>query len=157
MAKFRISGQIVDRKNSYSVSGLRVEAWDKDLMRNDFLDTTTTNGEGKFNIEFDESDFQDVFLDREPDIFFKVFRDSKLIASTEDSVLWNVKNQASEITINITQLSPGFNLAEAKAMLGICGELNGQLQPTQYSTTSSPSTPTEKLATAVQIGRVYIR
>lgn len=130
MAKFRIVGQIIDNKNDRRVSGLRVEAWDKDLMRNDFLDTTTTDGEGKFNIEFDDADFQDIFLDREPDIFFKVFQDSKLIASTEDSILWNVKNRDTQMTINITQLSPGFNLAEAKAMLGICSELNGQLQPT---------------------------
>ncbi len=134
MAIFRMSGQIIDNKNSHQVSGLRVEAWDKDLIYNDLLGSTVTDGEGKFKIQCDESDFQDVFLDREPDIFFKVFRDSKLIAGTEDSVLWNVKNQDTQIMINITQLSPGFNLAEAKAMLGICAELNGQLQPTPPNT-----------------------
>ncbi len=90
MRTFKISGQVIDSKTETGIKGFRVEVWDKDLILSDFIGDTTTGIDGKFRIQFDESYFNELFFDRKPDLFFKVFRGDNLIKSTEESVLWNV-------------------------------------------------------------------
>src|SRR5439155_7557587 len=63
--------------------------------------SAVTDEQGKFQIEFTESYFKELFFDRKPDLFFKVFRGDVLIGSTEDSVLWNVGAGDSEIAIEV--------------------------------------------------------
>lgn len=83
------------------VVGLRVEAWDKDLIFDDLVGSAVTDQQGVFIIEFTESYFREFFWDRRPDIFFKVYRAEELMASTEDSVLWNHKSGESHIIIEV--------------------------------------------------------
>lgn len=97
---FRIIGRVIDH-TSRGVSGLRVEAWDKDMICNDLAGSAVTNEQGAFVIEFAESYFSELFLDRQPDLFFKVFRGEGLIKSTEDSVLWNVASGETEVVIEM--------------------------------------------------------
>ena len=54
-----------------------------------------------FHMAFEASSFQEKFLDRRPDLFFKVFHEGTLIISTEDSVLWNVEAGETEIVIEV--------------------------------------------------------
>jgi hypothetical protein len=98
---FRITGHVINRKTREGLAGLRVEAWDKDLIFNDLVGSAVTDAAGAFLISFDESHFAELFLDRQPDLFFKVFRGETLIKSTEDSVLWNVKTEKTQINIEI--------------------------------------------------------
>ena len=88
--KYRIVGSVISRSTRQGVAGARVEAWDKDLLVNDLVGSAVTSDDGSFVIEFDSSYFRELFADRRPDLFFKVFLQDKLIKSTEDSVLWNV-------------------------------------------------------------------
>lgn len=97
--RFKIAGRVIDRTTRNGVRGLRVEAWDKDLFFNDLVGNAITDEQGSFQIEFDESYFRELFLDRRPDLFFKVFQDGRLIHSTEDSVLWNVDGDVTDIVI----------------------------------------------------------
>lgn len=97
---FRITGRVIDQTGQ-GVEGLRVEAWDKDLFFDDFLGKATTDEQGCFTIEFDESYYQELCFDRKPDIFFKVYKDNTLVKSTEDSVLWNVSAGDREIIIHV--------------------------------------------------------
>jgi hypothetical protein len=99
--QFHISGRIINKNNQRGVPDLRVEAWDKDLICNDLVGSAISNAEGAFHITFDESYFRELFFDRRPDLFFKVFRDNELIKSTEDSVLWNVEAGDTEVTIEV--------------------------------------------------------
>ncbi|NEO09783.1 peptidoglycan-binding protein [Moorena sp. SIO3I8] len=105
MAIFRILGRVIDPKTSGVVSGLRVEAWDKDLIFNNLVGRAITDDHGSFGMEFDESYFQELFADQRPDIFFKVFCDQQLIKSTEDSVLWNLDIGETEVLITVDNYS----------------------------------------------------
>lgn len=101
MATFHLSGRVIDRATSQVLADLRVEAWDKDLLCDDLVGSAVTNEQGAFQIEFSESYFQDLFLDRKPDLFFRVFRGEQLIKSTEDSVLWNVNRGETLMVIEV--------------------------------------------------------
>jgi hypothetical protein len=98
---FRISGRVLNRETYYGIEGLLVEAWDKDVIYNDLVGSAITDEQGVFQIEFDESYFSELFLDQRPDLFFKIFRENTLIASTVDSVLWNVEAGDTEILIEV--------------------------------------------------------
>lgn len=87
---YQISGRVIDKQTGGGVSGVRVEAWDKDVKFHSLLGRTEVDSEGHFRIEFDESYFGDYGGDRQPDLFFKVFRDTELVASTEGAVRRNV-------------------------------------------------------------------
>lgn len=70
---FRIIGHIIDRKTHQGVPGLQVEAWDKDLLIDDLIGSAVTDARGALEINFDTSYFRELFLDRKPDLYFKVF------------------------------------------------------------------------------------
>ena len=101
MTTFRITGTVIDRETGSGVPRLRVETWDKDLIFDDLLGTAITDDQGTFQIEFDETYFQELFLDRRPDLYFKVFAYGQLIRSTEDTVLWNVASGDTTVTIEV--------------------------------------------------------
>ena len=98
---FRITGKVIDGKTLLGVPGLRVEAWDEDLVFNDLVGSAITDDEGSFQMQFDESYFRELFLDRQPDLFFRIFRDNFLIGSTENSVMWNVETAETQVSIEI--------------------------------------------------------
>lgn len=92
---------MIDRTTRQGVLGLRVEGWDKDLIFHDLVGSATTDTEGTFHVGFNESYFKELFLDKQPDLFFKIYRDNSLIKSTEDSVLWNVRAEETEILVEV--------------------------------------------------------
>jgi outer membrane protein assembly factor BamB len=98
--KYLILGRVISRISRQGIPNLRVEAWDKDLIVDDLVASAVTDATGAFRMEFDSSYFRELFVDRQPDLFFRVFDGGKLIKSTEDSVLWNVGAE-TDITIEV--------------------------------------------------------
>ena len=123
----RITGRVIDSKSRNGIAGLRVESWDKDLAFNDMLGSAITDAEGAFQIDLDDAHFKEIFADRKPDVFFKVFANGDLVRSTEDSVIWNVE-KASHVVIE-GDFGPAprqlTRLAEAPAVQGIISMADG--------------------------------
>ena len=71
--RYQIKGQIIDITSQMGIPGLRIEAWDKDLLIDDFLGETSTTEDGWFRLLFKETYYQEIFFDRRPDIYFRVF------------------------------------------------------------------------------------
>lgn len=91
----------MDRQTHRALANLRVEAWDKDPLFDDLLGTAMTDERGSFQIEFDETYFQELFLDQYPDIFFRIFSGDALVKSTEDAVLWNTQQPQIKVTLEV--------------------------------------------------------
>src|SRR5262249_20353112 len=107
-----------------------VEPCDEDLIFNDLVGGAFTDAEGAFIIEFDRSYFKELFLDRKPDLFFKVFNASKLIKSTEDAVLKNIGSGRKDIVIEADILrNGGVNRAEKKEFMVSCMVLHASGAP----------------------------
>jgi len=104
--RYEIRGRVIDAVSGDGIGGVRVEAWDKDFGLDDYLGVATTITDGSFVISFDETAFRDLF-DQWPDLYFKVFCHDTLLASTEDSVVWNVKQPTVGVTIKAQHPAPG--------------------------------------------------
>lgn len=132
---FEINGHITDSSKQQKLTELRVEAWDKDLIFNDFLGSAVPDDKGYFKIIFIENYFKEIFFDRRPDLFFKVNEGNELLHSTEKSVIWNFENsdEPIEVKIPVLQEAPSpekpakekksFSLEEIFDGAGISAEL----------------------------------
>lgn len=59
---FQITGHILHSHNKDGLSGLKVEAWNRDLLFDDLVSTSRTDALGKFTFEFIAIHFQECFL-----------------------------------------------------------------------------------------------
>jgi hypothetical protein len=86
----RVIGTVIDDETGRPLEGLRVRAFDKDLVFDDRLGEVATDAEGRFEIVYSESMYRD-FQETEPDIYIRIYDPSgeRLLYSTEDAVRWN--------------------------------------------------------------------
>ncbi len=99
-----IQGRLISNSKTPLVN-LRVEAWDKDLLIDDFVGEATSDKAGHFQISFTQKRFTELFFDNKPDIYFKIYEKDKLIHSTENTVLWNIDSPKEEVIIIIDRNS----------------------------------------------------
>ena len=93
--KMRVFGLIKEKESGEPLQGLFVCAYDKDVIRSDLLGKAFTGPDGKFTIEYESKDFQEL-LDKNPDIYLNIYRGAdaevmdqrrvKLIFSTKKNI-----------------------------------------------------------------------
>ena len=70
--RFRVLGRVQGERTRAPKPGLRVKAFDRDLVFDDDLGDAVTNERGEFFLEFTEKAFREVF-ERRPDLYVRVF------------------------------------------------------------------------------------
>ena len=82
---YKIIGKVYETETSLGIPNLIVQAFDKDMLKDDNLGETITDSEGKFEINYTEKDFKEMF-EGGPDLY--------IIIKTRDGVntLYNGKN-----------------------------------------------------------------
>ena len=83
----RVIGTVVEQESGKPLQGLRVRAYDKDLVFDDKLGDTLTDAAGKFEISYSEVHFRDL-EETEPDVYIRIYDASgkKLLYTTERAV-----------------------------------------------------------------------
>ena len=86
----RVYGTVVEEESGKPVAGVRVRAYDKDLIFDDKLGDTLTNAKGEFDISYSEVHFRD-FNETAPDVYVRVYDavGKKVLHTTEKAVRWN--------------------------------------------------------------------
>lgn len=81
----RVIGKVVDDSGK-PLAGLQVRAFDKDLVFDDKLGTTTTNAAGEFRIDYTEAQYTMVADD--PDLYIRIFDTTgqKLLFTSEKAI-----------------------------------------------------------------------
>lgn len=115
---YSITGNIIDRQTEQGISGLRIEAWDKDLFFDDLIGSAETDAEGFFQIRFNEEYFREL-IERCPDLYFKLYSANEEISGESfeltvttplgesqtgagDSVYWNLAPGQTDVTIRLS-------------------------------------------------------
>ncbi len=100
--RFLVKGTLREKETGRPLPGLVVSAFDKDLVKDDFLGTAETDEEGRFEIRFMDVDFKDL-LESRPDLFLRVF-----LPGASDPVLdtsFEVRRNASNEEIYEIEIS----------------------------------------------------
>ena len=120
---FRIEGNVISLQGT-GVPNLRVEAWDKDLLLDDFLGSAITDAGGAFLIEFSEDRFREFFLDRTPDVFFVVYSETTKLADTRNTLVCNIGEETANVTLKV-DVPAGETPAEDKDEFIVKGLVTG--------------------------------
>jgi hypothetical protein len=120
--KFKLVGTVLNRTDKNGIGGLSVTAFDKDLIgKDDFLGIATTDASGKFQIDFDLSDFSKWIFDRNPDIYFSVKECTDELLNSKDDVIKNAGEDTPPITLWVNDFdsnAPGAGKVPALGWVG---------------------------------------
>ncbi len=108
MITVKVSGHVRELETGLPLPGLTVEAYDKDLIFDDYLGAATTNFAGHYTITSDVSQFQS-FFDKKPDIYLRILPPGggNVLFSTEDSVKWNASaDEICDVAVPRDALGP---------------------------------------------------
>ena len=85
-----VSGIVIEEESGRPLQGLRVRAFDKDLVFDDDLGESITDAAGRFEVRFTESQYRD-WTETAPDLYIRVFDASgeRLLYTTEHSPRMN--------------------------------------------------------------------
>ena len=106
-ARFRIIGRVLDARTRRPVPRLRVELWDQDRIADDLVGAAETDSEGSFEMTFDAGYFRDLFPERSPDVFARVFDGDTCILDTSQDRTWTIGPGTHEITLHVEREGGG--------------------------------------------------
>ena len=104
--RYEILGRVVEQRSRRPVGNVRLEAWDRDTRFHDMLGISFTDDEGRFSLAFDGETFGDYGGDRQPDVFFKLLRDGRLLQTTFDRPRQNLPPGTTRLELEVPDAAP---------------------------------------------------
>ena len=115
--EIRISGQVLHPETGKPVSGVVVEAIDKDVRLHDTLGSVITNGQGKFIIAFLAKDYKESG-EKEPEILLRVGSDRRNLSYVSEQPLSWAEVEKGDVRVTLSEDSArnldGLAAAEAQ-------------------------------------------
>ncbi|MBY0400948.1 hypothetical protein K2X89_11675 [Myxococcota bacterium] len=102
----QVSGTVVDEETGRPLPGLRVRAFDKDLVFDDELGEAVTDASGRFVVRFTEAQYRD-WTETAPDLYIRVFDASgeRVLYSSEQAPRMNgAVHEVFDVRIAAAQL-----------------------------------------------------
>ena len=90
----RAIGTVIEEESGRPIAGLRVRAFDKDILFDDKLGVAITDAAGKFRIDYSQLDFSSIFgTETSPELYIRIYdvTDKKLLFTSEKAIRKNVK------------------------------------------------------------------
>jgi hypothetical protein len=103
---FVIYGKVMRKESKKSITGLTVEALDKNLLIDNRLSAAVTDKDGNFEILYEGKDFKEVFFDQKPDIYLRV-------KNRKGEVVYTIENKVKYGATRVKE----FNIAISEKML----------------------------------------
>ncbi len=136
---FKVSGRVYEAESGNGIPNLIIEAFDKDIIKNDKLGQVKSDSNGSFEITYSEADFKGKFdiFEGNPDLFILIKTPdmSKILYSSENNIRSNAKNNEyfdiaiPEATLLATkQRSSKDNKQLLKLLIGIAW-IDGVIEP----------------------------
>lgn len=99
---FVIYGKVMGKESKKSITGLTVEALDKNLLIDNRLGAAVTDKDGNFEILYEGKDFKEVFFNQKPDIYLRVKnQEGEVVYTTENKVKYEaIRVKEFNITIS---------------------------------------------------------
>lgn len=104
---YTIKGTVLNQDNDQGVPDLHVIAYDKDLLKDDYLGIGVTALDGSFEIQFDSSEFK-TLLDRKPDLYFTINDSGRELLSTKDEPIKNARPNDDPLVFKVDLVIPGW-------------------------------------------------
>ncbi len=92
--RFRVGGVVREQETGRPLPGLVVCAFDKDLVKDDYLGETQRDESGSFEIRFTDADFKDA-LESRPDLYLCVFQPGTRVPVHDTS--YAIRKNASDV------------------------------------------------------------
>jgi hypothetical protein len=105
------SGRVVDRRTHAGISSLTVEAWGRAAGCLELVDATWTEDGGDFTLEVTEALLTQLFGARPAALFFRIWSGQQLLADTEGSIAWRVREPQSALCIAVDPTQPQHGTA----------------------------------------------
>jgi len=109
--QYRVSGTVVNEKSREGLSGLTVQAWDRDVVHDDFLATAATGTDGAFSLTFAPVRFQESHFEKGPEVFFRILEGETVLAEIDRSDLDGLESSGD---VEVTLLVPPLAKKEEK-------------------------------------------
>lgn len=95
-----LSGKVINQQGK-PVPNLKIEGWDKDRIgSDDILGTGSTDENGAFGFNITEK-FNELFFDRKPDVYYKVFDGDTELLSSKGNVMMNLTSDPDPVTLTV--------------------------------------------------------
>jgi hypothetical protein len=98
-----VKGQLKILKTAVSFEGVFIGLFDQELLQKEPIAVADIDDKGVFSVRIEPRFVRRLFSGRTPEVFFKVFKDGRLVYSTQDEITITLKTGMHSVTIKLPE------------------------------------------------------